>query len=406
LKRILFVDDEANVLSGLKRMLRPMRGEWEMDFFEEPEKALAHLETQPADIVVSDMRMPHMDGARFLSIVKEKWPETVRIILSGYSDPELALRSVSSAHQFLSKPCDVEILLGTLRRSCSLSNLLKSRRLKGIISGMESLPSLPSLYMEIVQLLSSEEPSMKRIGEVVGQDLGMSAKILQLVNSAFFALPRHISDLTDAVFLLGVDTIKALVLAIRVFSQFDQKQLNRLKIEYIWPHSLAVGRLARLISLDAGASKYSADQALLAGNMHDLGKIVLAVNQPEKYKLFTGMGETDTVACLKLEKEMFDASHPEIGAYLLGLWGLPDPIIEAVAHHHQLGGTTTRSFSPLVAVHVANALVCNKPKGGATPIDVGLDMAFLQGLEGFNLEEWLDRSAAQWEALKDSQSDA
>jgi HD-like signal output (HDOD) protein/ActR/RegA family two-component response regulator len=402
MKRILFVDDEANVLSGLKRMLRPMRADWEMFFFEETEKALAHMETQPVDIVVSDMRMPHMDGASFLSIVKERWPETVRIILSGYSDPEMALRSVSSAHQFLSKPCDVEILLGTLRRSCSLSNLLKSRRLKGVISGMESLPSLPSLYMEIIKLLSSDEPSMRQIGEVIGQDLGMSAKILQLVNSAFFGLPRHISDLTDAVFLLGVDTIKALVLAIRVFSQFDQNLLNRLKIQYIWPHSLAVGRLARVISLEAGATKFSADQALLAGNMHDLGKIVLAVNQPEKYNIFTKMGETDLLARLKLEKEMFDASHPEIGAYLLGLWGLPDPIIEAVAHHHHPGVSATRSFSPLVAVHVANALICNNPEGGDVCVEGGMDMAFLQGIENFKLEEWLDRCVAQWEVLKDS----
>jgi len=402
-KRILFIDDEINVLSGLKRMLRPMRGEWEMHFFDQAEKGLAQMEAAPVDIVISDMRMPHMDGASFLSAVKDRWPETVRIILSGYSDPEMALRSVTSAHQFLSKPCEVEVLMDTLRRACSLSNLLKNRRLKGLISGMESLPSLPSLYLEIVRMLSSDEPSMKEIGEVVGQDLGMSAKILQLVNSAFFGLPRHISDLTDAVFLLGVDTIKALVLAIRVFSQFDQNQLKRLKIEYIWPHSLAVGRLARMISLAAGTSKHTADQALLAGNMHDLGKIVLAVNQPEKYKIFVEMAETDSQDRLTLEKELFDASHPEIGAYLLGLWGLPDPIIEAVAHHHQPGVSATRTFNPLAAVHVANTLVSRRNEGeGNMPIEATLDMAFLGNLAEFKVEEWLTRCMEQWEGARDS----
>jgi HD-like signal output (HDOD) protein len=231
----------------------------------------------------------------------------------------------------------------------------------------------------------------------------MSAKILQLVNSAFFGLPRHISDLTDAVFLLGVDTIKALVLAIRVFSQFDQNQLKRLKIEYIWPHSLAVGRLARMISLAAGTSKHTADQALLAGNMHDLGKIVLAVNQPEKYKIFVEMAETDSQDRLTLEKELFDASHPEIGAYLLGLWGLPDPIIEAVAHHHQPGVSATRTFTPLAAVHVANTLVSRRNEGeGNMPIEATLDMAFLGNLAEFKVEEWLTRCMEQWEGARDS----
>jgi putative nucleotidyltransferase with HDIG domain len=397
MKHLLFVDDDANVLAGLKRMLRAMRQEWRMLFVNSGKEALAVLEETPMDIIVSDMKMPRMDGAELLMIIKEKWPDTVRIILSGYTDPEMALRSVTAAHQFLPKPCDDQILVATLSRSCSLSNLLKNKRLKSLVAGMTSLPSLPNLYMEILALLKSEAASVQKIGEVLSRDISMTAKILQLINSAFFGFPRQISHVTDAVSLLGVDMVKALTLSIQVFSQFDQMVLKRLNLETIWSHSMNTGRLARKIALDAGAGKYCADQALLAGNLHDLGKIILAVNFPEKYSVFNGLAPQGKMSGLELEQDIFDAGHPEVGAYLLGLWGLPDDIIEAVAYHHHPGITKTEKFTPVVAVHVANALE-NECRNATAPASTVLDIGFLQSLEGGAfagcLKRWRDIAVA------------
>lgn len=390
MKQMLFVDDDTSVLSGLRRMLRPMRREWHMHFVDSGENALAALDQIGIDIVVSDMQMPVMDGARLLDAVMEKWPDTVRIILSGYSDPEMAMRAVTAAHQYLPKPCDEDMLLETLKRACRLSNILKNNRIKSFVAGMSSIPSLPNLYMEILKLLKSEDASIQKIGEVVGQDIGMTAKILQLINSAFFGLPRQVPSVSEAVCLLGVDIVKALVLSIKVFSQFDPAVINRLKLENIWPHSLRVGHLARKIALDAGAEARCADQALMAGNLHDLGKIILAVNYPEKYSAFFERAQQDNDATgISIEQDVFEVSHPEIGAYLLGLWGLPDGIVEAVAHHHQPRATGTSMFSPVVAVHVANALINERSKPSVLA-DTDLDISLLQSLDDFELADRLD----------------
>ncbi len=393
MKRILFVDDDRNILSGLKRVLRPMRQQWETIFVDGGEKALTALHESPADIVVSDMRMPQMDGATLLTIIMEKWPDTVRIVLSGYSDSEMVLRAANVAHQFLPKPCEAKVLLSTLNRSCVLSDLLKSKRLKSLVAGMATLPSLPNLYLEITNLLQSEEPSLRKVGDIVGQDIAMTAKILQLVNSAFFGLPRHISTIADAVSLLGVDNIKALVLSFQIFSQFDIHLLKKLKLETIWPHSIRVGRLARAISLTAGAGKQNSDHAFLAGTVHDLGKIVTAVNQPDKYLHFLDRVKMASEDAIAIEREVFEASHSEIGAYLLGMWGLTDSIIEAVLYHHDPQAAGPAEFSPLVSVHVANALdnLSGKSKGGTG--DTTLDHTLLNSFDGMDianlLEQWL-----------------
>lgn len=397
---MLFVDDDTSVLSGLRRMLRPMRREWEMIFVDSGEKALAHLSQAPIDIVVSDMRMPGMDGGRFLAAVMDKWPDTVRIVLSGYSDLEMAMRAVTAAHQYLPKPCDEDVLITTLKRSCRLSNLLKSQRIKGLVAGMSSIPSLPKLYMEILKELKSEDASIQKIGRIIGQDISMTAKILQLINSAFFGLPRHVPAVSDAVCLLGVDIVKALVLSIKVFSQFDQAVIRRLKLENIWPHSIRVGQLARTIAIDGGASARCADQALMAGTLHDLGKIILAVNHPEKYTTFFERAHQGNTPGIAIERDVFETSHAEIGAYLLGLWGLPDEIVEAVAHHHEPRATGTKIFTPAIAVHIANALVNERLQANVLA-DTDLDISLLQSLDDFNLGENL----ARWRGKLDNADD-
>jgi len=218
-KRVLFVDDEPRILDGLKRMLRHMRDEWEMSFVESGEAALKVLESARFDVVVSDMRMPGMDGAELLTRVMERYPQIVRIVLSGHADKEMILKTVRPAHQYLSKPCDPEKLRSTVARASALRGLLADELLKQLVSQMSTLPSAPSLYNEVMNELRSGEGSVQRVGEIVSKDVGMTAKILQVVNSAFFGVPRHVESPAQAVSLLGLETIKALALSAQVFSQ-------------------------------------------------------------------------------------------------------------------------------------------------------------------------------------------
>ncbi|MHC4183143.1 MAG: HDOD domain-containing protein, partial [Planctomycetota bacterium] len=222
MRKILFVDKDPKVINELRTMLGSMHQKWEMKFAMSGEEALNFMDISPFDVVVSDMRLPKMDGAELLSTVMECYPETVRILLSNPLDKEMALRSVKSVHQFLAKPCSADTINYTIERTCSLRDLLRDETLKKIVTGIRNLPSLPSLYNLIIKEMQSEEPSLKKVGRIISQDVSMSAKILQLINSAIFGLPQKITDPQQAAIYLGTDTLKALVLSIHIFSSFTE----------------------------------------------------------------------------------------------------------------------------------------------------------------------------------------
>ncbi|MCK5149141.1 HDOD domain-containing protein [bacterium] len=355
-RKILFVDDEPNILQGLKRMLRSMRHEWEMDFVESGKNALELMTQHPFDVVVSDMRMPGMSGADLLENVMNKYPQTVRIVLSGHSDRDMILRSVRTAHQYLSKPCDAEMLISTVSRACSLREIMLNDEMKRLVSKMDSLPSLPTLYMEIMNELQSPESSMKNVGGIIEKDIGMSAKILQLVNSAFFGLPRHVASPGQAVSLLGMEVVKSLALAVQVFSQFDQSRLKNLSLDALWHHSEAVGHFSKKIYESESKDTNYIGYALIAGFLHDIGKLIFMSNFPEKYDSMIAESREKEIPLSSVELDSFGVTHGEVGAYLLSLWGLPDLVVEAIAHHHSPSRIPVKVLSPLAVVHAANII--------------------------------------------------
>ena len=354
--KILFVDDERKVLDGLRRSLRSMRKEWRMYFCESASDALELLDKESVDVVVSDMRMPGMDGADFLAQVKQSHPDVIRIALSGYSDQDMAMRAVRSAHQYLAKPCDAEKLKTTISRVRELRRLLGQKKLREIVSEMSALPSLPSLYQEIIEELESEDASIKKIGEIVSKDVAMTAKILQLVNSAFFGLSRHVSSPTQAVLLLGLDTIKSLVLSLKIFEQFEGKQITEQFLSSLWEHSLTTAVYAKTIAAMEEAPTMVCEDAFMAGVLHDVGKLILMQNFPDKSEEILRLSEKKKQPVWLSEKEILGTTHGELGAYLLGVWGLPEPIVEAVAYHHFPSECPEREFGALTAVHAADFL--------------------------------------------------
>jgi HD-like signal output (HDOD) protein len=355
-RQILFVDDEPRVLISIRRMLHGMRNEWDMQFAESGADALSMLAKKPFDVIVTDIRMPGMDGANLLSEVKKAYPNMVRFVLSGHSDKEMILRSVRHAHQYLSKPCDADILKSKICRACALREMLTQESLRSVVSAMDSLPSQPTLYAEIMDELRNERSCIQKIGEIISRDLGMTTKILQLVNSAFFGMPRHIESPAHAVSLLGLDTIKALVLSVEVFSKFEQNKLKAFNIESLWDHSIMTGKLVKQIAKAEKANRQTMDDAFLAGLLHDVGKLILVDQLPDEYKEIIELTKNENIPLLDAEIRILGAGHAEVGAYLLGLWSITDPIVEAVAFHHDPQICALQSFSPQTAVHVADAL--------------------------------------------------
>ncbi|MCC6819465.1 MAG: response regulator [Verrucomicrobiota bacterium] len=377
-KRILFVDDEPLVLQGLQRTLRSMREEWDMEFVGDGLTALAVMAEAPFDVVVSDMQMPGMNGAALLNEVMVRHPRTVRLILSGHADRELILKCVGSTHQYLSKPCEAQALKATIARAAALEGSFDNEKLMELVARVRLLPSLPSLYTEIIQCLQSAQVSTEEVGSIVARDIAMTAKLLKLVNSAFFGLGRPIANPAEAAAYLGTDIIKSLVLFVHVFSQFESARVKGFSPAALWDHSLQTSAAAKLIALTEGASRNLCEEAFVAGMLHDTGKLVLAANFPEQYGTVLAK-ISDSRSYGTAEREVFGCSHAEIGGYLLGLWGLPVPVVEAITLHHTPGASVQPVFSALTATHVANALLHQleaRPHPGAA----GMDMDYLSAL--------------------------
>jgi HD-like signal output (HDOD) protein/CheY-like chemotaxis protein len=373
MKQILFVDDEVKVLQGLGRMLRVMRHEWEMTFMDDPRQAVDLLQQRQFDAIVVDMRMPQMDGAEVLSRARESKPGMARIVLSGHAEREAAMRSVGLAHQFLAKPCDAETLRTTVSRACELRQLLFEAGLADTVCRLGKLPSLPSLYQAITDEMNREDVSLKRVAGIIGKDVAMTAKVLQLVNSAFFGLGRRVGSIEQAVSYLGIDVIRSLVVSQSAFASFESTDLGF--YQNLWDHSSMTGMLAKKIAEGESDDPILHGEALQAGMLHDIGALILAARMPDRYREVRKLAESGVGELAKREDEAFGCDHGRVGAYLMGLWGLSDRIVEAIAYHDYPSKCSYAQFSPLSAVHAASALVLEAV--GQGDVEGRLDLAYL-----------------------------
>jgi len=352
-KRVLFVDDEAMLLEGLRRALHGMRREWDMHFVESAAAALEALDREAFDVVVTDMRMPAMDGAQLLELVKQRHPEIIRMVLSGQSSKAAVLRSLAPAHQVLSKPCDPQELVTRLSQAFAMRDLLSNQSLKTVISRLRSIPSLPTIYDELMAALRSEDPSIAQIARIISKDVAMAAKILQLANSAFIGACGRVSSVLQAVSLIGTETVRTLVLSVHVFSQFERNSDVAAYLPALWDHSVAAASLAQEIAISEKCAKATVEESFTAGLLHDVGKVVLLAEMPREYRPILSATQGPLVA---LELERLGTTHAQVGAYLMSIWGLPVPLVRSVALHHCPRESEETQFSSLTAVHAADAI--------------------------------------------------
>ena len=356
MKRILFVDDEPSILDGLRRSLRSMRKEWKMLFAQSGREALKLMQSEPVDVVITDMKMPEMDGATLLREVRNLHPQTVRIILSGHSESEAIMRSIGSTHQYLSKPCDLEVLKKTLQRTDDLKSLLEHGSIKSLISRMDRLPSLPALFQQVIAELQKPNVSLESIGEIIKQDIAMSAKILQLVNSSYFGLRCQMTDVRRAVTHLGLETISSLVLGAGVFSHYEGVDLPGFSMDGLWRHSIRSANFAMIVSRLENLDSSKTADAYTASMIHDLGKLALVAEAPEMYSQVLDHATDNEVTLYEAELELLGTTHGQVGAYIIGLWGLPDSVLEALAFHDQPMACACTEFGILTIVHAASSL--------------------------------------------------
>lgn len=376
MKRILFVDDEPSILDGLRRMLHNDRQRWAMTWVTSGEAALAELEKAPFDVIVTDHRMPGMDGASLLARVQKRFPQVARIVLSGHAELETALLALPVTHQFLSKPCDAALFHETIERATLVETLLADPQLRRVVGGMKELPSLPRTYAALSRALAAPDAPVREIASIIEQDLGMSVKILHAASSGFFGRSRRPVSVQAAVLTLGTSLLRNIVLSIDVFRTFESAAGAQL--EALQEHALLTASVAaRLLP-----EKPLAEQAYLAGLLHDVGRLVLAARLPGRLATCEAAARAEGRPLYDVEASLDGVTHAEIGAYLLALWGLPYPIVEAVALHHRPQRAGRNSFDILGAVHVADALASEHAAaaGAAGAGDGELDLAYLESL--------------------------
>jgi len=386
-KRVIFVDDDPNLLEGLRHRMFRQRSRWDMRFVMSGREALEVMAREPVDVIVSDMRMPEMDGATLLAQVQERYPRVVRIALSGHAEMETALRAVPVAHQFLAKPSDAGVIENVIERACSLQALIDVEAVRGVVGRIDKLPSVPRIYFQLTAALAKENVSVQEIARILKQDMAMCAKILQIVNSAFFRLSRSISRIEEAVTYLGFGTIKEVSLAVEVFEHSAGKA-TRIPLDELQAHALLVANLAASFFKEKGHR----EDAFVAGLLHDVGKLLLVVELPEQVDQVLAEMAREKCPYVAAEERLWGVTHAEVGAYLLGLWGLPYSIVEAVANHHAPARVDTRDFGVLAATYVANCLADDEvPATGTdgTQRPPGLDLGYLESIGvADRLPEW------------------
>ncbi len=385
-KRILFVDDEPRLLEGLQNLLRKQRTVWDMTFVTSGAAALEALAGTPFDMVVSDMQMPGMDGASLLRRVRDEHPSVARIVLSGHAERAAVMSALPVAHQYLSKPCDAALLRGVIERTCQLQELLDAPAIRVLVNRLDRLPSVPQSYLDLTALLAGDDVNVRDVASVIEAEPAMAAKVLQLVNSAYFGFVQPVTSIQQSVMYLGVESLRALVLTAHVFDGSHQPVIGGLPLDRLRQHSVLTARLAKTMIADRRRS----EEAFAAGIIHDIGKIVLAIGFPGTRPERVGSKPVTRAQADDIERDTFGVTHAEVGAYLLGAWGLPFSIVEAVAFHHRPGLVTEGVRDVLAAVHLADALTKRATGGlGSDPCDEDIDLAFLEAV-GFSsrVDEW------------------
>lgn len=357
-QRVLFVDDEVGVLQGLSRLLFEM-DDWDMVFVDSGERALEELRRHRFDVIVSDMCMPGMDGAMLLSRVHADYPGVVRIILTGHSELEATFRAMPVAHSFLTKPCKPGLVQQVISKSCALASLLEHEALRTLAGSIVALPVQPAVHARLLDALSEASVDLTQIAPLVRSDVGLSSKVLHLTNSSFFGAPCNFVSVDRALAFIGAGMFRRLVLARKVFGSDAQAAAQRgLALELTQRRAATCADLAYRIA----PRPELRDDAFLAGLLHDVGALIWASRQPDVDAAYGGLPS--------------DECRARLGAYLLGLWGLEQHVVDAVAYHHDPASAPRAAAELATVVHVADGLVRalddeRSGRGGQLMVDVG-----------------------------------
>ena len=353
---VLLVDGGSGELRAVIEPLRRLAPEWELHLAQSGDEAFQWLNTSPADAVVADLRLPDLPGLQFMARVLRQHPRTHRLLLGDLNDLESLLRCVGTVHQLLAKPCDARRLQGTLHRAFALETWLPNQAVRELLGRLPNTPSLPEVYAAVLEHLQRDPPALDQAAALIAGDPPLAAKVLQLVNAVSQESPRQDADPGCAVKELGAATTRSLLLRAHSYSSLAELDRDLFAVDVLWEHSRRVAQRAHELARLEGLDETAIRQAAAAGLLHDLGKLALAANLTPQFQEVLVRSRQQQLPLWEAEQAVFGATHGDVGGCLLGMWGLPLSVVEAVTMHHHPTRFLSDTFGPLTAVHVANAL--------------------------------------------------
>lgn len=377
MKRILVVDDEVQILKALSRMF--LETDYEIFTAENGMDALKLIETTEIDMIISDMRMPLLDGYQLLSIVKEKYPKIIRIILSGYAEEKPMFRALlhNVAKFYVFKPWNNNKLLEDIDKLFADDNVLNSEELMKTIEELGCSSSVPDNCNKMISLIEAED--IDALISEMEQDPDISEFLIQVAKSAVYGVMPN--TVKQAAIYIGLHNLKCFMhwaCVARATKQTDDIENHP---ELLWKHAYLTNRIF-LFFYEAFLHKQPLESTMFAGLMHNIGLIILV-------KCLHKKGLIDQLALtpddyVRLEYGEYELRHQEIGAHFLDLWDLPFPMYEVALNHHRPMSSSIIFPELVSAVHIAKTYAWKTL--GATNIEPVKEEIF-ESL-GFSSEEF------------------
>ena len=321
--------------------------------FNDPLRALEAIKANQPEMILSDQLMPGMPGSRLLEEARLASPASLRIIMSGFV-PLDRLTEITSAHQYVAKPFDSLQLKKLLERTFAAQDRVRDKQLQKVVTSLRSLPSLPQVHHTLLAELNDGDGASASIGQMVAQDAGLSAKVLQLANSPLFGREYLVASPEEAVFCLGSSMIVAVVLSQSLFKHYEAHAHSEFSLPRFWSHCWETGALAQCYCREQGLPRQEREETFLAGLLHETGRLILMDNFPAQYQAACDAARQAGSPLGPRLREVFQAAPCEIAAYLLDLWGMPDRVVAAVSMLDHPEKENAASFTAGTALYIAD----------------------------------------------------
>lgn len=391
-KRILVIDHQLDDLRAIAEELTSTHPDWQVDATGKMPAALQLLDAKRYDGILAVSNFVGQEPHHLLKQSRERCPNALRFALENQSASDSNQTTLEIAHQLFSKPMDAPAIRKKMERSLALNDALGNDHLRLVVAQIRQLPTLPDIYLRFLDETRKSLPSIERLADIIQSDISLCSKLLQLANSAYFGVSTTIESPEDAILYLGIEQVKAMVLAVQVFGLFKSGKVAGFNPAALWDHSMETATIARLLARVERLPRQEAEACFTGGLLHDVGKLILVTHLPKLYLEIQEHAGSEGCSFVEAERAVMGSTHAQLGASLLSHWGLPDSIVLATACHHSPADSLQPEFGPTLAVHLANGLAREKGDSAESP-DIDSDYLKTLGMEK-RINLWRDEVSA------------